>query len=192
MKIKLVSPGLLTPYESNPRQITDAAVAAVALSIEESGFRQPIVVDADNVIIIGHTRLLAAQKLGLKKVPVHVADDLSEDKVKALRLNDNKAGEISGWDQMLLSMEVSELAANGFDLAALAFEDDELSRLMEAGEDFVPIDPGSLGGVGVTEDDLTKAGEGAQLGERSKQILVEVTCPSCAESFFLAPEELKE
>ena len=82
------------PYERNPR-INDSAVDAVAESLRQFGFRQPIVVDADGVIICGHTRWKAAQKLGLAKVPVHVATDLTPDQVRAYRIADNKTGELS-------------------------------------------------------------------------------------------------
>ena len=85
------------PYERNPR-INDQAVDAVAASIQEFGFRQPIVVDGDGVIIAGHTRWKAAKKLGLVNIPVHVAVDLSPEQVKAYRISDNKTGELAEWD----------------------------------------------------------------------------------------------
>ena len=93
------------PYDRNPRR-NDNAVDAVAASIREFGFRQPIVVDRDGVIIVGHTRLKAAKKLGMKEVPVLVADDLTEEQVKAYRLADNKAGELAGWDFAELEEEL--------------------------------------------------------------------------------------
>ncbi|MGQ9919538.1 MAG: ParB N-terminal domain-containing protein, partial [Bryobacteraceae bacterium] len=89
MKIELWEPARIRPYEKNPRQ-NDQAVDAVARSIREYGVKQPIVVDADGVIIVGHTRWKAAQKLGLEKVPVHVATDLSPEQARAYRIADNK------------------------------------------------------------------------------------------------------
>ena len=86
----------ISPYEGNPRK-TDGAVAAVAESINRFGFKVPIVVDSNMVIIAGHTRLEAAKKIGLEKVPVIVAEDLSEDQAKAFRLADNKTAEIAVW-----------------------------------------------------------------------------------------------
>jgi len=86
--IELRDINLVTPYERNPR-LNDGAVDAVAASLQEFGFRQPIVVDGNGVIIAGHTRFRAAKKLGLKKVPVHVATDLSPEQVKAYRITDN-------------------------------------------------------------------------------------------------------
>jgi ParB-like chromosome segregation protein Spo0J len=96
------------PYHRNPRK-NDAAVAAVAKSIQTFGFRQPIVVDSDGVIIVGHTRLKAAQLLGMTEVPVHVAHDLTPEQVRAYRLADNKSGSISTWDNKLLAGELVAL-----------------------------------------------------------------------------------
>ena len=97
MEIKEVSIKDIHPYEKNPRR-NDDAVEAVANSIKEFGWRQPIVVDKDNVIIAGHTRWKAAKKLKLKTVPVLVADDLSEEQVRAYRIADNSTGELATWD----------------------------------------------------------------------------------------------
>jgi ParB-like chromosome segregation protein Spo0J len=94
LNIELRDTRSITPYERNPR-INDKAVDAVATSLKEFGFRQPIVVDTGNVIIAGHTRYKAALKLGLQKVPVHIATDLSPEQVKAYRIADNKTGELA-------------------------------------------------------------------------------------------------
>ncbi len=110
----------LIPYAKNPRKITDQAIAAVAGSLKEFGFRQPIVVDAEGVIIAGHTRLLAAQRLGMEEVPVHVAHDMSPEQAQAYRLVDNRAGEFSEWDSDLLKLELGSLA--DFDLSFAGFE----------------------------------------------------------------------
>lgn len=98
----------LKPYENNPR-INDKAVDAVAASIKEFGFKVPIIIDKNNVIVAGHTRLKAAQKLGMTEVPVIVADDLTEEQIKAFRLADNKVGEIAEWDFDLLEQELAGL-----------------------------------------------------------------------------------
>ena len=129
----------LTPYENNPRRNEDA-IEKVAASIQEFGFKVPIVIDAENVIIAGHTRLKAAQLLGLKTVPVIRADDLTPDQVKAFRLADNKVGEFSMWDMDALE---AELARIELDMSAFGFleEDDG-------------IDPDD-----VAEDDLEEDGE---------------------------------
>ena len=97
MDVQMMSIKDIHPYEKNPRR-NDDAVEAVANSIKEFGFKQPIVVDKDNVIIAGHTRWKAAKKLKLKTVPVLVADDLTEEQVKAYRIADNSTGELATWD----------------------------------------------------------------------------------------------
>ena len=129
MNIELRDISTIRPYEKNPR-LNDKAVDAVAASLKEFGFRQPIVIDSDSVIIVGHTRLKAAQKLGLAKVPVHVAVDLSPEQVRAYRLADNKSAEIAEWDMNILPIEISELKATGFDMGVLAFSDKELTQLL--------------------------------------------------------------
>ncbi len=101
----------LQPYENNPR-INDNAVEAVAASIKEFGFKVPIIVDKNNVIVAGHTRLKAAQKLGLQEVPVIVADDLTEDQIKAFRLADNKVAEAAQWDFAKLEQELASIDLN--------------------------------------------------------------------------------
>ena len=111
MKIEMWPIGRVTPYENNPR-INDDAVDAVAASIREFGFRQPIVVDSEGVIIVGHTRYKAAQRLGLDRVPVHVATDLSPAQVKAYRIADNQTASIAEWDYQLLPIELSALVSN--------------------------------------------------------------------------------
>lgn len=112
----------IRPYEKNPRR-NDEAVDAVAASIREFGWQQPIVVDKDGVIIAGHTRYKAAKKLKCDTVPVVVADNLTEDQVKAYRLADNKTGELAEWDTALLGEELAELA--DFDMSQFGFLDDE-------------------------------------------------------------------
>ena len=115
-------------YEKNPR-INDRVVEAVARSLRAFGFRQPIVVDTDGVIICGHTRWKAAQHLGLKTVPVHVAADLSPAEVKAYRLADNKIAELADWDHEFLSEELACLEGMDCDLSVLGFSQVELQAL---------------------------------------------------------------
>ena len=115
MKVVEWEIGRVRPYEKNPRIIPEEAVERVAASIHEFGFQQPIVVDKDGVIIVGHTRLKAAEKLGLKKVPVVVAD-LSPEKARAYRLADNKTGEATSWDDDLLFSELTDIEADIADL----------------------------------------------------------------------------
>ena len=101
MQVEMWSLDRIKPYEKNPR-INDDAVAPVVQSINEFGFRQPIVVDPDGVIIVGHTRWKAATQLNLAEVPVHVATDLEPEAVKAYRIADNRTGENAEWGLDLL------------------------------------------------------------------------------------------
>lgn len=98
----------IKPYEKNPRK-NDNAVEYVANSIKEFGFKVPIVIDKNGVIVAGHTRYKASKKLGLEKVPCIIADDLTPEQIKAYRLADNKVGESAKWDEGLLGAELSEI-----------------------------------------------------------------------------------
>lgn len=128
----------IRPYEKNPRR-NDEAVDAVAASIREFGWQQPIVVDRDGVIIAGHTRYKAAKKLKCDTVPVVVADDLTEDQVKAYRLADNKTGELAEWDTALLGEELAELA--DFDMSQFGFDTILQEEAREAEEDDYEVNP---------------------------------------------------
>jgi DNA modification methylase len=119
----------IKPYPQNPR-VNDQAVEAVARSIREFGFRQPIVVDDTDTIIIGHTRWKAAQKLGMTQVPVHVAMGLSEAQIRGLRIADNQTATIAEWDLDLLPLELADLKGLDFDLGLLGFSDDDLAKYL--------------------------------------------------------------
>lgn len=112
----------LIPYENNPRN-NDEAVEYVANSIKEFGFKVPIIIDKDNIIVTGHTRLKAAERLGIKEVPCIVAEDLTEEQIKAFRLADNKVSEIAEWDFMSLGTELQELE---IDMTGFGFEIDDI------------------------------------------------------------------
>ncbi len=127
-------PEELKAYENNPRN-NDNAVAAVAASIKEFGFKVPIVVDTAGVIIAGHTRARAAEMLGLSSVPCIVADDLTEDQIRAFRLADNKTAELAGWDFEKLDEELQALAEIDFDMTEFGFDDIILEEPQEVIED---------------------------------------------------------
>src|SRR5688572_2478127 len=129
MKIELRKISDIKPYPGNPR-INNSAVDAVAKSIQAYGFRQPIVVDIDGVIVCGHTRWKAAQKLGLELVPVHVATDLTPEQIRAYRIADNKTATLADWDFDLLPLELADLDAANFDLSLLGFDQSELAELL--------------------------------------------------------------
>lgn len=132
MQIEIRSMKDIRPYEHNPRN-NDSAVDAVAASIKEFGWQQPIVVDKDGVIIAGHTRYKAAQKLKLKEVPVVVAENLTDDQVKAYRLADNKTGELAEWDFSALEEELAGLAQ--IDMQQFGFDQTILPESHELVED---------------------------------------------------------
>jgi len=132
MKIEQRNIDDIRPYPGNPR-VNDAAVEAVAASLKEFGWRQPVVIDGDGVIIVGHTRWKAAKKLGLKKVPVHVATDLTEAQIKAYRLADNQTASIADWDYELLPIELKDLQGVDYDLGLLGFDQEELAKLLDPG-----------------------------------------------------------
>ena len=123
MNIKEIKIEELKPYENNPRH-NEAAVGPVANSIKEFGFKAPIIIDKNNVIIAGHTRLKAAKLLGLETVPCVLADDLTEEQAKAFRLADNKVSEFAEWDFDELEKELSELDAMelDFDMSVFGFD----------------------------------------------------------------------
>ena len=132
MKIEMRKLSEIKPYDNNPR-INDAAVAAVARSIQEFGWRVPIVCDEQMVILAGHTRYKAAIQLGLQEVPVHVAVGLTPAQAKAFRLADNKSAELSTWDYDLLPIELAELRGMNYDLDILGFDQEELAKLLNPG-----------------------------------------------------------
>lgn len=112
----------LKEYENNPRN-NDDAVEAVAESIEQFGFKVPIVIDSNGVIIAGHTRRKAAVKLGLDTVPCIIADDLTPDQIQAFRLADNKTAELAEWDFEALEKELAELTAFDVDMSLFGFDE---------------------------------------------------------------------
>ena len=141
MEIKLVKIAKIKPYDRNPRN-NDGAVDAVAASIKEFGWQQPIVVDRDGVIIAGHTRYKAAQKLKCKEVPVVVAENLTDEQVRAYRLPDNKTGELAGWDFSALEEELAGIAE--IDMSLFGFVDKEMAEAVDLSDE--PEDGGDNGG----------------------------------------------
>lgn len=146
----------LKPYEQNPR-CNDNAVESVAASIREFGFKVPLVIDKDGIIVAGHTRHKAAKLLGLDKVPCIVADDLTPEQIKAFRLADNKVGELATWDTKLEFLELSELDKIGFDMSMFGFEPIQSTDRGEIVEDAAP-EPDT------TKPAVTKRGDIWQLG----------------------------
>lgn len=120
MQVKNVPINEVHEYPNNPRK-NDDAVEYVANSIKEFGWQQPLVVDSEGVLIVGHTRLKAAEKLGLKEVPVVVADNLTDEQVKAYRLADNKTGEMASWDWEAMNLELEDIDWLDLDMEKFGF-----------------------------------------------------------------------
>ncbi len=156
MKIEQVDINNIKSYKNNPRKLKDSAIEKVAKSIKEFGFRQPIVVDKNNVIVVGHTRYRASKKLGLKTVPVTIADNLTPEQINAYRLADNRTNEEAEWDIELLKNELKNLQLKDFDLDLTAFNENELNNFLFeekeglTDEDAVPETP---------EEPITKLGD---------------------------------
>lgn len=148
--------GELKAYENNPRK-NDNAVEAVANSIREFGFKVPIVIDSNDVIVCGHTRLKAAIQLGMETVPCIIANDLTDEQIKAFRLADNKTNELAEWDFSVLQMELSEIL--DIDMTDFGF-----------------IEPTD---VDINDEDFYK---NEKLKEKEKK---KVVCPYCGKEFEL-------
>ena len=129
-----VSIDAIKEYEKNAR-INDKAVDKVKESIKEFGFQSPIILDKNNTIIAGHTRLKAAKELGYKKVPCIIAKNLTPEQVKAYRLADNKTSELAEWDFDFLQLELQELLADGFDIDSIGFSSAELDAIVSGAID---------------------------------------------------------
>ena len=169
MKIDIWPVDRPIPYARNARKIPQSAVDKVAASIKEFSWRQPIVVDDEGVIIAGHTRLLAAQKLGLAEVPVHVASGLSAAQAKAFRIMDNRSHSESSWNVELIAAELEELQVLAVDLALTGFDNSEI-------EEFLRLTPAD------TKD------APAEFGEYGEDIDTEYKCPKCSYAWSGKPK----
>jgi len=161
MKIETADINTIKPYENNPRKLKDSAIEKVAMSLKEYGFRQPIVVDKDRIIVVGHTRYRASKKLGFKEVPITIADNLTPEQINAYRIADNRTAEESEWDSELLKMEIKDLEVKDFKLDLLGFNEDQLNDMLFeekqglTDEDEVPEAP---------EEPISKLGDIWKLG----------------------------
>ena len=136
MKIEIADINSIQPYINNPRKLKDSAIEKVAKSIKEFGFRQPIVVDTNRIIVVGHTRYRASKKLGLKEVPITIAENLTQEQINAYRIADNRTNEEAEWDYKLLQEEFSNLFDEKFNLELTGFNEDELKKYLALEEDF--------------------------------------------------------
>lgn len=143
----------IIPYEKNPRK-NDNAIECVMNSIKEFGFKVPIVIDSNNIIVAGHTRYKAAQQLNMQEVPCIITDDLTDEQVKAFRLVDNKASELSGWDFNLLQEELDGIINIDLDKFGFFIED-------------------NVGNLSVTDDDFLSDTEITKSKDKT------IICPHC-------------
>jgi len=161
MKIEIADINSIQPYINNPRKLKDSAIEKVAKSIKEFGFRQPIVVDTNRIIVVGHTRYRASKKLGLKEVPITIAENLTQEQINAYRIADNRTNEEAEWDLELLKTEIKELELADFNLDLTGFDEDQLNNMLFeekqglTDEDEVPEAP---------EEPITKLGDIWKLG----------------------------
>lgn len=165
LEVKYMKVSEIRPYDKNPRN-NDDAVASVARSIQEFGWQQPIVVDQDLVIIVGHTRLKAALSLGLTEVPVVIADNLTPEQVQAYRIADNKTSELAEWNYELLPLEIRDLQEANVDLSLLGFDTSELEKLLTS-DDVNTVQDGETDPDEIPElpdESVSRPGELYQLG----------------------------
>lgn len=179
ISIEMLSLDALKPYEKNPRK-NDDAVQYVANSIKEFGFKVPIVVDAKNTIIAGHTRYKAAKELEMSEVPCIRADDLTDEQVKAFRLADNKTGELADWDMELLNQELDEILS--LDMSNFGFEEADEDEEDDTYTSEINIPQYDVVGDGVTlgqcldrswSDELIEEIKQSQVSEKEKEFLIE-------------------
>jgi len=164
LQIELLQIEKLIPYANNARN-NEKAVDKVAASIKEFGFRNPIIIDKNNEIIAGHTRLLAAKKLGLKEVPTIRADDLTAEQVKAFRIADNKTAEYSEWNFELLAQELEELKLADYDLSLTAFDLSECEKLLDLLKEVNNKNKDDDFDIQLPEEPVTKRGDIWLLGK---------------------------
>jgi DNA modification methylase len=162
MLIEMRPVASIRPYPNNPRK-NENAIDAVASSIARFGFRQPLVLDRDGVIIVGHARYRAAVKLGMHAVPVHIAAELTPEQVRALRIADNRTADIATWDDALLAGELAALESLSIDASDLGFTDDELTRIFAPPLTEGEVDPDDI--PAPPDEPVTKRGDVWQLGE---------------------------
>jgi ParB-like chromosome segregation protein Spo0J len=161
LAVRYVALDALIPYARNSRTHSDEQIAQLAASLREFGFTNPVLVDAENGIIAGHGRVLAARKLGLTEVPVIELAHMTDAQRRAYVMADNRLAESAGWDKDLLSLEVADLTEHGFDVSLIGFSQKELADML-VGPEFSPD---------------AEANQG-KLDEKKP-----ITCPSCGHEF---------
>ena len=162
MKIVEIEVKKLIPYVRNQKKHTEEQIKKIMSSIKEFGFKQPVIVDKENVIVVGHGRVLASERLGIEKVPCVVADDLTEAQIKAYRIADNKLNE-SEWDMEMLAVDIQEIIDLGLEAELTGFESEDIEDLLKEKEN-------------INLDDFFE--ENTKPKEKEKKVLI---CPHCGE-----------
>ncbi|MCB0384682.1 MAG: ParB N-terminal domain-containing protein, partial [Bdellovibrionales bacterium] len=160
--VKLIPIGQLKPYEKNARTHSDSQIKKIVASMEEFGFTNPVLVDGENNVIAGHGRIQAAEKLGLRKVPVVYLDHLTPDQTRAYILADNRLAEDADWDESLLAEELRALDESGFNLELTGFEEAEIQELLMEEVDQV-VETGET--PSISDTPVVSLGELWELGE---------------------------
>jgi ParB-like nuclease domain len=170
----------LTEYANNPRK-NDHAIDKIAEAIRFFGFRIPIIIQSDGTVVDGHLRLKAARKLGMTEIPVVLADDLTDEQVRAFRISVNRMAELADWDADLLSEELRYLQSTEFDLSLLGFDLSAIKDLTESS--FKPNYQPGFSSKEISENDFLNAQDkmnDALVSGYEKKQFIEVECPHCA------------
>lgn len=154
--------GELIPYVRNQKKHPEEQIKKIMASIKEFGFKQPVIVDEENVIVVGHGRVLASERLGIEKIPCVVTDDLTEAQIKAYRIADNKLNE-SEWDMEMLAVDIQEIIDLGLEAELTGFESEDIEDILKEKEN-------------INLDDFFE--ENTKLKEKEKKVLI---CPHCGE-----------
>jgi ParB family chromosome partitioning protein len=183
---KTIDISALTPYAKNSRTHSERQIEQIADSIKEFGFLNPIIIDENKIVIAGHGRLLAAQKLGIEKVPVVETKHLTEAQRRAYVIADNNLALSAGWDTSILLDELS-LIADDFDLSLVGFDNSFIDDLATM-QDYAPLLEPSANYHEVTQDEIDKTQSrlSTAFSEKAEQQLHKVICPNCAEEFSIS------
>lgn len=188
-KVQMIEIDKIIPYARNPRK-NDQAIPEVLASINEYGFRQPIVIDKENVIVVGHSRWMAAKQLGYKLVPCHVAENLTPQQIKAYRIADNKTHEKAEWDYDLLTLELEEV-----EKLYTGFTDTDLHDLFDKEEEveppikhFSPTLTPTQSFKEYDEDDVERSKTKVENAFNKESKKLYVVCPECAHEFTILGE----
>ena len=182
--IKIIQLNDIKPYWRNPRKISEAAVNAVAVSIQQYGFNQPLVIDSENVIIVGHTRYKALKQLGIEEAAC-VVSDMSKKKAREYRIADNKTNEMTGWDLDNLGLELREIDLENIEPF---FSEEDLKSLCAEKVSFDDMDLGNFESPSQEKIDKKQGEMSTSFVEKNEKDMnkyINVICPECGEEFSL-------